>query len=340
MLRVFRLLLLILVIGLVSGCRVYLAPPAPPSPTPPPGFLVADRLVEDRYLEQPTFSYDGRYLAARGASGQETELSHLYVLDLTANKVMYIGDLELWTTFSFSPTGDTIAACGSVDGQEGIYLIDWQQDLVTFFEEGCWPAWSPDGNQLAYVHYEASSQDGLEGLVQIRKRDLSTGRDEIVFEDPHMINTGWFIVDLVWSHDQQRLAFAAALDITFDRNGIPIPESEVGRLYSMFADGSELLVLTETDQDIVSPNFLPEDERILYVDRSAPLSAHGYYLRLAGTDRQNCLFDPVVSGIRRVSLSPDGKKIAFVTIYGLLIGDSSLALGNAIEIEDDSCIVR
>jgi Tol biopolymer transport system component len=338
--RVILLLLLILGIGLVSGCRIYLAPPAPPSPTPPPGFLDVDSLVEDRYLEQPTFSYDGRYLAARGAGGHETELSQLYVVDLTAKQVVYTGTLEFWTTFSFSPMGDTIAACGSIDGPEGIYLIEWRDDLITFLGEGCWPTWSPDGNQLAYVHYETSNQDDLEGLVQIRKRDLSTGSEEVVFEDPDTTNTGWFIVDLVWSQDQRRLAFAAALDITVDRNGIPIPESEVGRLYSMSADGSELLVLTGTDQDVVTPSFLPEEERILYVDRSAPLSARGYYLRLTGLDGHNCLLDPVVPGIRRVTLSPNGKKIAFVTTYGLLIGASSQVLGDAIEIENGSCIIR
>jgi Tol biopolymer transport system component len=183
---------------------------------------------------------------------------------------------------------------------------------------------------LAYVFYRTGG-DESERRAQIHIQDLPTGAIATVLDLP---STNGFIVDLIWSPTGERLAFAMDEEIT-NVGGQPEYEED---LYTINVDGSGFRMLTNGKADVVSPNFSPDGEKILYVDRSNPRVDH--FLQVANL-HGSChrLVTPLPdTTIRSVTLSPDGEKIAFYTQIGLLLADTRLALGEDFWLAGTSCI--
>jgi Tol biopolymer transport system component len=139
----------------------------------------------------------------------------------------------------------------------------------------------------------------------------------IVYASP---SENGFIVDLVWSPDNEKLAFTMAKEITQDL------ASRVPKLFTINVDGTALRSITNKAQYVVSPNFSPDGNSILYVDWSTPRA--GRFLQVVDLEGRCHRLRLNLSGIRRVTLSPGGNKIAIVTINGLLLADTKLALGD------------
>jgi len=146
------------------------------------------------------------------------------------------------------------------------------------------PAWSPDGNKLAYVSFEAKKP-------VIYVHDLPTGKRHVV------ANFKGSNSSPAWSPDGAKLAVV----LTKDGNS---------QLYLVNADGSGVTRLSSSSGIDTEPQFSPDGEFIYFTsDRGG--SPQIYRQPVAGGAAQRITFDGSYNVTPR--LSPDGKTMAFIT---------------------------
>lgn len=309
-----RLLVLGAAILIVMACR---SPFSTQTPTPPPNFLQVESLspTPSLHLSEPSLNADGRYLAAFGPILDVVEPA-IYVIDADDETIVYEsvpGSLP-WTSMALSPDGTLIAVCEDSSTPEErqlrIHLIDWRTDTTTYLVDGCFPAWSPDGHQLAFTHYTGNF--GLQQTrAQIRLLDLASGEEETIFDVP---SPTALIYDASWSPDGERLAFT--MDPAFEVDaGFRVKRD----LYTIRANGDEFNKLTDAKQ-IMSPTFLGNSQKILYVvwTEIAQTPNKLEVVDLNGDCRR---IPSPVDVIIDVSLSTDGETIALTTNSGLLVAE-------------------
>ena len=184
-----------------------------------------------------------------------------------------------------SPDGEQIATCDGTD----IYLVDWKVGTTTYLTSGCWSAWSPDGNRLAYVLYN-------DDLIQIRVRDLATNMEEIVYESP---SAQKFLGQLVWSPTQDKLAFVQTMESS---------SRTIYTLCTVDVDGSNYREITDHSQKVYSFTFTPDGNKFLYIDGYSPDS-----IRMVDLEGQYYRFEFHISGLEEIALSSFGNKIVYQT---------------------------
>ena len=145
------------------------------------------------------------------------------------------------------------------------------------------PAWSPDGNRLAYVSFEQKKP-----VVYVHT--ISTGARSAVsnFKGSNSAPA--------WSPDGQTLAVV----LTRDGNS---------QVYLMFADGSSLRRLTQSGGIDTEPVFAPDGQSIFFTsDRGG--GPQIYRMPVSGGDAQRITFRGDYNISPRVS--PDGKTLAYI----------------------------
>lgn len=304
-----KLIPMLFLIGIISACspgafdRLFQEPI-------PDGFTeLGDLTQQEQFLKMPDLSYDGQFLAALGGYSRE-EPSHeqLFIIDTIDPKILFRSENGLWESLAISSNGKRVAVCKNWQ----IFLIDLEAETITYLTDGCWPAWSPDGQRLAFVLKIPDNK-------QIRIRDLRTNSEEVIYDC-----TSTFVGYLDWSPIQDKLAFSMTIN------------SSLLKLHTINIDGGDIRMVTKAPQSAVTPNFSPSGDKILYVDWNAPLES-GTYLQVADLEGHCHRIIPPVPGIRYISLSPDGNKIAFGTINGLLLANTEIALGEAFWINGEPC---
>ena len=297
--------LLLTLSGAISACgpTSYVSLFPEPTPTPPNGFIDLNELAPPsrQILKFPSLSADGHILVAiRNRYSQDESWGRLFVIDTDNAQVLFnTEDEERWESFAVSPDGEQIATCDGTD----IYLVDWKVGTTTYLTSGCWSAWSPDGNRLAYVLYN-------DDLIQIRVRDLATNMEEIVYESP---SAQKFLGQLVWSPTQDKLAFVQTMESS---------SRTIYTLCTVDADGSNYREITDHSQKVYSFTFTPDGNKFLYIDGYSPDS-----IRMVDLEGQYYRFEFHVSGLEEIALSSFGNKIVYQTRYGLLITDTETAFG-------------
>ncbi|MEJ2748749.1 MAG: hypothetical protein P8183_12725 [Anaerolineae bacterium] len=295
---------LFLMVGSISACGLNQIS------KPPDGFIDLNDITQpEQFLKMPALSNDGQFIAALGGiSQEEPSIEQLIIIDIADQKVIFSTEDEFWVSLAISSDGKKVAACKN----QQIFLIDLDTRKTSYLTDGCWPTWSPDGQRLAFVLITPDNK-------QIRVRDLATGIDEVVYE-----STSTFIGYLDWSPKQDKIAFSMHVN------------SNLLKLHTINIDGSGFIKLTNSPHSVVSPKFSPEGDKILYVDWNAPLDA-GTYLQIVDLEGYCHRIESPVSGLRYISLSPDGNTIAFGTIHGLLISNTEVALGKNFWTNGEPC---
>ena len=149
------------------------------------------------------------------------------------------------------------------------------------------PAWSPDGNQLAYVSFEQRKP-----VVYVQS--LTTGGRRAVanFWGSNSAPT--------WAPDGRRLA-------------VVLTKDGGSQIYLINADGSGQRRLTQTSAIDTEPNFSPNGESLLFTsDRGGSPQIYG--MPAAGGEPQRLTFEGTYNVSPR--FSPDGKSFTFIQRNG------------------------
>ncbi|MCP5419352.1 MAG: Tol-Pal system beta propeller repeat protein TolB [Gammaproteobacteria bacterium] len=149
------------------------------------------------------------------------------------------------------------------------------------------PAWSPDGNRLAYVSFEGRH-------MQIVVQDIYSGARSVVASFPGINGAP------AWSPNGQRLAFALS------RDGNP-------EIYVYNLTGGGLLRVTNNSAIDTEPAWTPDGNNILFTsDRGG--SPQIYEVSAAGGQPRRLTFEGDYNA--RPSVSSDGRYMAMVQRRG------------------------
>ena len=169
-----------------------------------------------------------------------------------------------------------------------------------------YPAWSPDGNRVAF-----SSDLNDPGFDIYAMNADGSGVTRLT-------NSPGYDLMPDWSKDGKRIVFASARDAADPIDG----GLEVLEIYTMNADGSGVTRLTSDLRTDYFPAWSPDGKRIVFVsDRDTPLAATEIYTMNADGSRLTRLtFDGVYS--TTPAWAPGGKQIAFATPSGIEVMNS------------------
>src|SRR5699024_10269935 len=175
-------------------------------------------------------------------------------------------------------TGDTYELqIADADGQNPQVMLRSKQPIIS-------PAWSPDGNRIAYVSFE------LEKPV-VYVQNLSTA------ERNPVANFKGNNSAPAWSPDGNQLAIALSKD-------------GISQIYTINADGSDLRRVMRSPLIDTEPHFSPDGKWILFTsDRGG--SPQIYRVPVGGGEAQRV----TVNGGYNISpqVAPDGQSLAYVT---------------------------
>jgi Tol biopolymer transport system component len=179
-------------------------------------------------------------------------------------------------------------------------------------------AWSPDGTRVAFVldgfAPVASDREGIY-VLQTRTgtvRQLTSCTAPCVFQ-----------MDLTWTPDGSRIAFAQA-----DGAGCDRANSFEGTcsLFTMRPDGTDLVQLeTGSAVDPVSPSWSPDGTAVAF---SARVGEHWFVYRMAldGSEPVRLAADLPSPEQTQPAWSPDGSTIAFIAWEGATSGQEPAGL--------------
>lgn len=208
----------------------------------------------------------------------EPDGSGLLQLTDSASQPMFVG-----TVLSWSPGSDRIAFVSGAEGQRDISLINADgSGLINLTDDPgdyYWPAWSPDGKQIAFVSRSDEGQGDFDVYVVSadgtgRRRLADTREDD------------W---QPTWSPDGQSLIFVADY-------------GSHQQLYSINADGSGLNRLTnDDDREKTDLRWSPDGRTIAFaaLDEDDAPEASGHVAEIRVMNRDG-------SGVTQVYRNLDG----------------------------------
>lgn len=253
----------------------------------------------------PVWSPDGRLLTY-----QSTEepvgigSSKTYVYDFENQVAQALP--EAWHNFGWSPDGRvflTMDTDSSGDGEIAVFDLEsgHLQRLTDNEVHDSYPAWSPDGKQIAY----------LSGFPEASLMIMSaTG------ENPQRLTDGLSINNESapqWSPDGKIIAFLV--------NGEVVGSDQSSDLYTIHADGTNLHRLTDTGVNL-HPRWSPDGMQLTFYgyalgafdNISDPASLRTEVFRINADDSDLVNLSQSSSLDYHPAWSPDGEWIAFASI--------------------------
>lgn len=145
----------------------------------------------------PAWSSDGQWMAYTSYAKRRPDL---YIQNLRENRGTVVSKKGINTTPAWVPGETNLAATLSFSGDQEIYLLNRQGEVIRKLTDR-WgidtsPSWSPDGKRMAFV----SSRSGT---PQIYIKDINTGRVE------RLTYQGRYNTQPSWSPRGDRIVYSA-----------------------------------------------------------------------------------------------------------------------------------
>ncbi len=256
--------------------------------------------------EYPYWSPDGKLVAMlkrTDLSGSYWKATELWIMDYMGNqaKKLYTGQFYN-PHVSWSLDSRLLALEVESDGDQYIYIVDWETGQIRRLVRGTAPAWSPSANQLAFKRREK----GYDYVYRINS-DGSGGREvaRVLYKQSRYAYT--YIHAPTWSPNGNILAFEVAQD---HKVGNSTETYAAIRIQNV--DGARLQQIATQHQRVRQLQWSPDGERLAYV--------------LSGSIRQDPILDKRlhIAGISDDSVkhqilkhttpawAPTGNKLAFL----------------------------
>ncbi len=222
---------------------------------------------------------------------------------------------------SWSPDGTKIALSAKSDGDDIIYIIDVESE-----EKSTLPvkldgikslSWSPDGKYLAFIGHTAAQSDVY--IYNLETGKLTNLTDDIFTDnDPSWSPDS---KDIFFSSDRGNYLSASAVPDTFDVYNYKNAYSDI---YSINIADKKIIRITDIPGSNQSaPVVGPKDSHILFISDLNGIN-NIYKKRISLTEKDTVKNEadlpalPItnsLNGLYQLSLSRDGKKLVFSTLY-------------------------
>ena len=231
---------------------------------------------------------------------------------VAGNRTPDFEELNIITpSLTWSPDGEKIAISVKSGGYDVIYLIEVEsedKEVVPVKLDGIQSVnWSPDGNKLAFVGHSASQSD-------IYVYNLVTGKLD------NLTNDIFSDKDPAWTQDSKKIFFVSDREDNLDpkklNRSFKIYNFNYGQtdIYDIDVESKKIFRITNTPLDNESfPVVGPAGENILFIsDRNGINNI--YKLNITNGDSALPVTNSL-NGLYQLSLSKDGKKLAFSSLY-------------------------
>ena len=248
--------------------------------------------IEVGYDANPAWSPSGRYIYFGAEIDGNRDIYYVAVADSSS--------VTRWIRGSAnpveSPSGGYIAFDAERDGNRDIYLLDIEEGILHRLTYGDgynhYPAWSPDGKQIAFVSYRSGWD-----ITDIYVMDAD-GENEYLRRLTYGGESDDSNYSPAWSPDGKQIAFVSTRSTL-----------GVGDIYVMDADGSNV---SELAYDGIGPVWSPDGKQIAY--ESVNFRTGNYNIRVMDADGSNNYSLTHYDGYDGdPAWSPDGRQIAFVS---------------------------
>ena len=217
---------------------------------------------------------------------------------------------------SWSPDGQKILLSALTGGYDIVYLIDVEtgekETLPIKLSEGIKSVtWSPDGKNIAFIGQTESQSDIY--VYNLESKQVINLTDDIFSDD-----------DPSWSPDSKTLYFVSDRGKYLSGEAVPdtfkIYKHDYNQrdIYSINVENSETHRITNIpESDERFPVVGPDGKEILFISDMNGIN-NIYKLDLQSNDGTGKNAVPItnsLNGLYQLSLSKDGKKLAFTSLY-------------------------
>ncbi|RKX30069.1 MAG: hypothetical protein DRP47_00065 [Candidatus Zixiibacteriota bacterium] len=274
------------------------------------------------YNEKPAFSPEGDRIAIFTDKSDYTEIVLISAADGKVVdhivKAQRSSDLESLHSYvsgiSWSPDGKKIAFVTKSGGKEAIFLYDFSKGKVTYKKRLDYynilaPAWSPDGEKIAFSALEGNKRDLF--LYHINKDQVEQLTDDR-YDD---IDPSWLPESnqLIFSSDRphsRNLKIDINQHLYVDSGAFMPGDFEYG-YYNLFR--IDLINLAVTELDVgpgqnKAPAVSPDGRKVAFISNRNGID--NLYVAFLDSTRYFAVTD-IISGVKSLSWSPNGKAIAF-----------------------------
>ncbi|HKI77783.1 MAG TPA: DPP IV N-terminal domain-containing protein [Ignavibacteriaceae bacterium] len=241
---------------------------------------------------------------------------------------------------TWSPDGKKIALSAKSDGYDVLYVIDVEsedKETLPIQLDGIKSlSWSPDGRYIAFVGHDAKQSD-------IYIYDL-TGKKLINLTDDVFTDS-----DPSWTPDGNEIFFASDrkdnLDVTALPDSFKVYNFDYSQtdIYTINVNSEKVNRITDLpNSNEAFPIVSPDSKEILFTsDMSGITNIYRKKISLSSTDTVKSIInlpaEPTTNsldGISQLSISKDGKKLVFISLYNASF--NMFLLTNPFEMQIDS----